>query len=298
MRPLAVPFVVAPPSGARVRTQLRLDAADERVLRAVGEHLGRLAAVERRLAEGRVSVCRGGRRLAKLRHSVNVGDSDHHGDGDDATLRLTEAAWRTRWQAERLFLAADGEADKRWGNETIRVHPDQGWLELRLPAPLAYLSNTPDRAPTYRLACPVLFHHRTQEWAAQAASGAVRYDLFLDPTRQRWYADASWRLPAKQVPSLAALRQDRALGVDLNATHLDCWVVAVDPGWTSRWGRQYWLEALNQQTNWPVIVSGHHAAAVVIGRRGLGHRARRREGCAWRRPADRHQKATNSAGGP
>jgi hypothetical protein len=124
MRPLAVPFVVAPPSGARVRTRLRLDAADERVLRAVGEHLGRLAAVERRLAEGRVSVCRGGRRLAKLRHSVNVGDSDHHGDGDDATLRLTEAAWRTRWQAERLFLAADGEADKRWGNETIRVHPD------------------------------------------------------------------------------------------------------------------------------------------------------------------------------
>jgi hypothetical protein len=293
MRKIAVPFVVAPPSGVRVRTRLRLDVADERVLRAVGEHLGRmasadlavrcrrgggddqradrkraltaaassrwgaitrtsndqwlraynnlldtrtglrrassrirsrlavpagerrhrvrgyatpterfakqarlqhlearLAAVERRLAEGRVSVCRGGRRLAKLRHSVIAGDSDHHGGGDDSTCRLTAAEWRARWQAERLFLTADGEADKRWGNETIRVHPDQGWLELRLPAPLAYLSNTPGRAPTYRLACPVLFHHRTPEWVAQAASGAVRYDLFLDPTRQRWYADA------------------------------------------------------------------------------------------------------------
>ena len=43
MRPIAVPFVVAPPSGARVRTRLRLGGADERVLRAVGGHLGRLA---------------------------------------------------------------------------------------------------------------------------------------------------------------------------------------------------------------------------------------------------------------
>jgi hypothetical protein len=46
MRKIAVPFVVAPPSGVRVRTRLRLDAADERVLRAVGEHLGRLAGAD------------------------------------------------------------------------------------------------------------------------------------------------------------------------------------------------------------------------------------------------------------
>ena len=43
MRRIVVPFVVAPPAGARIRTRLRVDAADERVLRAVGEHLGRLA---------------------------------------------------------------------------------------------------------------------------------------------------------------------------------------------------------------------------------------------------------------
>jgi hypothetical protein len=32
MRPIAAPFVVAPPSGARIRTRLRVDADDERVL--------------------------------------------------------------------------------------------------------------------------------------------------------------------------------------------------------------------------------------------------------------------------
>jgi hypothetical protein len=71
-----------------------------------------------------VSVCRSGRRLAKLRHAL---------DHDD--VQLTKAEWRERWAAERLFLTADGEADMAWGNQTIRVHPDQRWLELRLPTP-------------------------------------------------------------------------------------------------------------------------------------------------------------------
>src|SRR6266545_2647589 len=101
-----------------------------------------LARVEYRLAEGRVSVCRGGRRLAKVRHHLT-----------DA--RLTEGQWRQQWQAERWFLTADGEAAKPLGNETIRVHPEQGWVELKLPAPLAYLANRPHGR--YRLSCPVQF---------------------------------------------------------------------------------------------------------------------------------------------
>src|ERR671936_1601845 len=68
----------------------------------------RLAEVEARIAKGEVSVCRGGRRLAKLRHTL---------DRDEAAL--TKGQWRARWEAARLFLAADGEADKPWGNETI-----------------------------------------------------------------------------------------------------------------------------------------------------------------------------------
>ena len=33
---------------------------------------------------------------------------------------LSGAKWRERWEAERLFITTDGEADKYLGNETIR----------------------------------------------------------------------------------------------------------------------------------------------------------------------------------
>jgi hypothetical protein len=319
MRRIAAPFVVAAPAGARIRTRLRLNPDDQRVLWAVGAWLGglagqdlavrcrlgagddqraerkraltpaassrwagaiartsndqwergrrnlldardglrracrtirsrlavpvggrcgrvrgygsraerfckqgrlrqleaRLARVEQRLAAGRVSVCRGGRRLAKLRHAL-----------DRADVPLTEAGWRDRWQAARLFVTADGEADKSWGNETISMHPEAGWLEVRLPAPLAHLAHLANRPHgRYRLSCPATFGDRVDEWAAQAASGAVRYDLWCDPARGRWYADGSWRHPARPVPSLAALRRQRALAIDLNADHLDTWVL-------------------------------------------------------------------------
>ena len=335
------------------------------------QHLNaQLIEIDRRLAECRVSVCRGGRRLAKLRHAL---------DRDD--MPLNQGEWQERWQAERLFLTADGEAEALWGNQTIRVHADEGWLELRLPTPLAYLSNTPGRAATYRLACPVRFNYRADEWAAQAASGAVRYDVLFDPTARRWYVDASWQIRPSAPPSLDRLRRDRTLGVDLNAGHLDCWVldssgnpigqphtipldlnglsastrdgrlraavaavtrlarahgcrsvtvenldftdvrqagretlgrggrgrwfrrtvsgiptrrfrnllvgmaanaglwvIAVDPGWTSTWGRAYWQAPLNHETKQTITISGHHTAAVVIARRGLGLGARRRPG--------------------
>jgi hypothetical protein len=241
--------------------------------------------------------------------------------------------------------------------------------------------NTPGRAATYRLSCPVAFTYRRAEWAAQAVSGAVRYDIAYDPAKGRWYADASWRLADRPAPSLEQLRQDPTLGVDLNADHLagwvmdrsgnpvgaphtiplaleglpatardgrlrqavttlihlarqhgcwsvmvenldftdarqigrerlgrgrrgksfrktisgiptrqfrdllvgmaanaGLWVVAVDPAWTSAWGGRYWQAPLHQSTRKSVTVSRHHAAAVVIGRRGLGLGARRRPG--------------------
>jgi IS605 OrfB family transposase len=72
-------------------------------------------------------------------------------------------------------------------------------------------------------------------------------------------------------------------------------VVAVDPAYTSIWGARHWLAALKQTSP---NATGHHAAALVIGRRALGQRARRREWCAWRRPEDRQQRAANSAERP
>ena len=77
------------------------------------------------------------------------------------------------------------------------------------------------------------------------------------------------------------------------ATNAGLTVIAVDPAYTSRWGAQHWLHALKQQSS--SDVTGHHAAAVIIGRRGLGHRARRRERCDRTPPADGERRATNLA---
>jgi hypothetical protein len=329
----------------------------------------RLARVERQLEAGTVSVVRGGRNL--LRKRASLGQAD-----------MTARQWREQWEAARLFLTADGEAGKAWGNETIRWHPGEQWLEIKLPAPLAHLANRP--RGRYRLSCTVAFPYRGDEVAAQAASGAVRYDISCDPVKGRWYLDASWRVTARPVPPLDELRQAPVVAVDVNVGHLavavvvpdgnvigtpftvpldlpglpatqrdgrvraaistliatakasgaravviedldfadarsegrerpgnrpsrgrrgrtfrravagiptgrfrdrliqmthnaGLHVIVIDPAYTSRWGAEHWLAPLRRHNT---DASGHHAAAVVAGRRALGHRARRREGVA------------------
>jgi IS605 OrfB family transposase len=272
--------------------------------------------------------------------------------------------------------------NKALGNETIRWHPGEGWLEVRLPAPLAYLANRPHGR--YRLSCPVEFSYRGGEVAAQAATGAVRYDISRDPASGRWYLDASWKRSPAPAATLEELRVGPVLAVDLNhgflaahavtpdgnparppvtiplplsglpasqrdgrlraaisaviglarqrgcraiviedldfadarehgrerhgsrpsrgargrryralvaglptgrfrdrlvqmAANAGISVISVDPAYTSRWGAEHWLGPLRERVS-PVPASGHHAAAVVIGRRALGHRARRRAG--------------------
>jgi IS605 OrfB family transposase len=78
-------------------------------------------------------------------------------------------------------------------------------------------------------------------------------------------------------------------------------VIAVDPAYTSRWGAEHWLGPLRER-GFPVPASGHHAAAVVIGRRALGYRARRRAGVTGggqrtsrRRAAPRAPAATRTS---
>ena len=312
-----------------------------------------------------MSVVRGGKALLRTRNNL-------------AAAGLTEDQWRREWESARLFLTADGEADKAWGNETIRWNPDEGWLEIKLPAPLANLANRPHGR--YRLSCPVEFSYRGDEVAAQAASGAVRYDVSHDPARGRWYIDASWKAMPASAASLDELRQHPVVAIDVNHGHLAVAVIApdgnilgvpatlgldlaglpsatrdghlraaisaliaiaqargaraiviedldftearaegreragsrpsrgrrsrdfrravhgiptarlrdrlvqmacnaglpvivVDPAYTSRWGAEHWLRPLREHHP---KATGHHAAALVIGRRGLGHRARRR----------------------
>ncbi|MGW7422911.1 hypothetical protein ACWGJB_23175 [Streptomyces sp. NPDC054813] len=60
------------------------------------------------------------------------------------------------------------------------------------------------------------------------------------------------------------------------AYHQGLLVIAVDPAYTSIWGEKYWKAPLQQQTR--THVTRHHGASVAIGRRALGHRARRRPG--------------------
>ena len=325
----------------------------------------RLSRVQRLVDSGAVSVVRGGKALLRKRDNL-------------AAAGLTEAQWRQQWESSRLFLTADGEKDKAWGNETIRVNHDEGWLEVKLPAPLAHLANRPHGR--YRLSCPVGFSYRGAEAAAQAATGAVRYDISHDPARGRWYLDASWKAAPVPAASLDELRQFPVVAVDVNHGHLAAAVITadgnilgtpatigldlaglpsttrdghlraaitsliataracgaraiviedldfgqaraegreydgsrpsrgrrgrgfrravcgiptgklrdrlvqmagnaglsvivVDPAYTSRWAAQHWLRPLREHHP---KTTGHHAAALVIGRRGLGHRARRR----------------------
>lgn len=173
----------------------------------------RLAGVDARIKAGRVSVCRGGSRLAKAGHSLPAAGR-------------TPEQWRQEWDAERWFLTADGEAGKLLGNETIRWNPGEGWLEVRLPGPLARLANRPHGR--YRLECLVEFPYRGDEVAAQATTGAVRYDISYDPGRGRWYLDASWRPSARAVPAIEELREHPVLAVDLNHGHLAAWAVTPD----------------------------------------------------------------------
>ena len=69
-------------------------------------------------------------------------------------------------------------------------------------------------------------------------------------------------------------------------------VIAVDPAYTSRWGTEHWLAPLREQDS---VTTGHHAAAVVIGRRAHGHRARRRASVTRPRPEDHGVRAAPRA---
>ncbi|WP_327123307.1 IS200/IS605 family accessory protein TnpB-related protein [Streptomyces sp. NBC_01727] len=153
---------------------------------------------------GRVRVVRGGKRLLNTRHHLTEAS-------------LTEAQWRERWEAERWFLAADGESGKRFGNETIRVTPD-GEVSIKLPVPLAHLANT--RHGRYTLTARIAFAHRGAEWADRiTANRAVAYRIHLDSERGRWYLTASWQRPAVKTIPLAAACARGVIGVDTNADH-------------------------------------------------------------------------------
>ena len=161
-------------------------------------------------AAGVVRVVRGGRRLANTRHHL-------------VEAGLTVEQWRERWTAARMFLTADGESGKRYGNETIRVSPD-GQVSVRLPTPLAHLAN--DRHGRYTLTATVAFAHRGEPWARRVeANLPVAYTIHHDPARDRWYLTASWQPPAVPTIGLDAAVAAGIIGVGTNDDHYAAWLL-------------------------------------------------------------------------
>lgn len=156
---------------------------------------------QKKLDAGRPSVVVGGKRLLKIRANLEAAG-------------LTQVQWQDRWDAARLFLTADGESGKRYGNDTIRVTP-AGVVPVNLPKPLTHLA--PGGVLT--LGAPVRFSHRRQEWLDRVtAHRAVRSDISYNPDTDRWYLDASWSADVPQ-PTLEAALAGRVLAVDLNDGH-------------------------------------------------------------------------------
>ena len=380
---------VAAPAGGRAGKIAGYRSAGERhgKTRRLAQLTSRLGVVDTTLASGRPSVVPGGRRLWQARNNL-------------AQANLSVQAWECLWAHRRMFLSADGESGKRFGNETIRVD-HTGHLSVKVPGALVGKLGA-----RLSLAVPVVFHHRQQVWADRvAANRCVTYRISFDPGRGRWYLHASWAAAKPEhVPTLVQLaRSGPVLGVDLNEGHLAAWVVdpsgnpvgspltvplvvaglpgptgdarvrdaittlihaaqargcvalaienlnfadarstgretmgrgrrgkkfrstvaglptaqfrdrlaamawaaglwviAVDPAYTSRWGAQHWLRALQQnqqQTQQDhqasaASVSGHHAAAVAIGRRARTLTVRRK------RNGPRHGQRTMSGQPP
>ena len=57
---------------------------------------------------------------------------------------------------------------------------------MTLPAALRHLANAP--RGRFVLARVVAFNHRSVEWAAQAATAAMSYELTFDPGKGYWFA--------------------------------------------------------------------------------------------------------------
>src|SRR5205809_6119775 len=108
MRPVAAPFVAAAPTGARVRTRLRLSPQDEAVLRAAGAHLGSLAGrdLAARCAEGRLDAAGRARSRAARKRALTAESSSRWAGAITRTsedqVRLAEQNLR----AERASLQA------------------------------------------------------------------------------------------------------------------------------------------------------------------------------------------------
>jgi hypothetical protein len=189
---------------------------NERVMkrRRLGVLRGELAAVQRRRAEGRFSVCVGGGRLAGTRHHL-----DRAG--------LTAQQWRQSWRARRAWFGCVGNAGVLGGNPCLSLRqddparPGQWFLTVSVPAPVQARFGCGSRV---RLTHPVPLHHRREELEERLhARRAVRLDVNFATDgrgREKVMLRVAWVRPAQPAPTLRQARFGGLVGVDLNADHL------------------------------------------------------------------------------
>jgi len=220
MASIPAPIPVPKPEGQAVQKGRRkitgYASQAERAAKQVRlAHLqAQIAVAQGQLASGKISICKGGKNFLNSRHHL-----------EEAHLSLEE--WQEQYATKRRFLTADGEAGKKWGNETIRVGPE-GIVTIKLPPALvkAGLGNM-DRGGDkshYQLSTPITFRYQRPEWLAQIGENkAVSYTLREDPIKHKWYICAVWT----QEPSKVTRPPDRPniLAVDTNADHFSARVI-------------------------------------------------------------------------
>ncbi|GAB2852723.1 hypothetical protein GCM10022221_60210 [Actinocorallia aurea] len=298
-----MPFVVGAAQGVSVRDRLKhLTAEDERVLRLVGEHLGRLASLD-----------------LKARCADGLG----HAAG--------------RWAVRNQALTA--VSSSRWAGSITKASQDQWALSRRCQS--AYIQGLEAGVATlsHRLSQPVGAKgsgrvqggYRSKGGDRIEANRAVAYRIHLGVARGRWYVTASWTRPAVTVVPLETARAAGMVGVDTDADHFAAAqtrekhgrkrrfrqiisrmptgrvkarlvptaaehglaIVAVDPAYNSMWGDAHWRKPLTSKTR---RMSRHDAASVAIGRRALGYPIRRRTAPPRTERSDRYGHRTVRAG--
>ncbi|MEU5425454.1 hypothetical protein AB0H73_07570 [Streptomyces olivoreticuli] len=141
--------------------------------------------------------------------------------------------------------------------------------------PLDLTGPAPQRDGRLRDAISHLITLARQHGCAAIVVENLNFDDARSTGRERMGRGGRGKKFRKTVAGIPTARfRERLRGM---CFHAGLVVIAVDPAYTSIWGERYWKTPL-QQTSKKTTVTRHHSAAVAIGRRGLGHRIRRRPG--------------------
>ncbi len=309
LRPAGPPFAVPGPSGVAVRDRLKgLTAEDEKVLRAVGAHLGSLASkdLKARCADGLghsadewAARKRELTLLSSARWAGAITKASHDQwalacRGQLVHIRSLEAGIATI--AHRLSLPVGSRGSKRapggyrsrqeWHAKARRLHV----LQDRLAAERAdrhagivhvvrggkkLLRNRHHLAAAHLTEAGWRQRWEAERWFLQAdGESGKRYGN--ETIRVTPEGEVSVKLPAPlahlaNAPGMPTGRLRARL--TSMADGMGTAIIAVDPAYTSKWGAQHWQKPLTSSKR---TTTRHDAAAVAIGRRALGHPIRRR----------------------